>query len=443
MEIEPSANTLKWSSFFCFLLSIVGLAFYYGKSVKTPRNALDVFPKGSVDAFDRKRVSQPATLFDSQSQYDASPLLFNEKTANGGSLVYDENSSSVYLNTNTLSGSMALRQSKRYFHYYPGKSQLIMISLTGAPPKDHLYQEYGYGDDENGIFFAVRGLGLQIVRRTSTSGTPVDEAFSQEEWDIDRMDGTGPSGVTLDMSKAQTLAIDLEWLGVGLVRVGFVFNGTTYYCHGFKHSNFSPSVYMKTANLPVRWKLENTSTTLTESRAQAICTSVSSEAGFSDQYAYPFTVSNNVAGRLVSTTETPLLALRPALTFKGQTNRVSLVPVSFDHYAHTSPVLFRVYYNAEVSGGSWTSVNSESTAEVNATVTGFSGGINVAETLVPASKQGNTTTPGEGGSQLLSILTLNLDIDGLDPDMLVVTGQTMISSTNTPVVNSITWKEQR
>jgi hypothetical protein len=50
----------------------------------------------------------------------------------------------------------------------------------------------------------------------------------QTNWNIDKLDGTGISGITLDISKAQILWMDIEWLGLGTVRIGFVINGNLF-----------------------------------------------------------------------------------------------------------------------------------------------------------------------------------------------------------------------
>jgi len=95
------------------------------------------------------------------------------------------------------------------------------------------------------------------------------------------MDGSGPSGITLDVSKAQILIIDMEWLGTGRVRIGFVINGEIHFVHEFQTANVLSVVYMSTPNLPLRYEIENTgaggATTL-----EHLCSTVISEGGVDD-----------------------------------------------------------------------------------------------------------------------------------------------------------------
>jgi len=92
------------------------------------------------------------------------------------------------------------------------------------------------------------------------------------------MDGTGASGVTLDPTKSQIVAIDFEWLGVGRVRIGFVVDGAFIYVHEFLHANRTAGVYMSTPNLPLRYEISNNGTGVASS-LEHICSSVMSEGG--------------------------------------------------------------------------------------------------------------------------------------------------------------------
>jgi hypothetical protein len=70
----------------------------------------------------------------------------------------------------------------------------------------------------------------------------------QSAWNGDKLDGTGASGLTLDLTKPQILWMDFEWLGVGNVRCGFIINGQYIVCHTYQTANvYGTSVYMTTA----------------------------------------------------------------------------------------------------------------------------------------------------------------------------------------------------
>jgi hypothetical protein len=197
--------------------------------------------------------------------------------------------------------------------YQPGKSMLILTTFCMNAAKANLRQRIGYFDDNNGIFLEKNGTSNpSFTIRTNTSGTPVDtNTASQSSWNGDKLDGTGPSGLTLDLTTVQIFWTDLEWLGVGNVRCGFVINGQLIVCHTFQCANQAgkTKVYMETAILPVRYEIENTDTTATSSTLKQICSTVISEGG------YQQTVQDTIARRTailgtISTTFLPLVSIR-------------------------------------------------------------------------------------------------------------------------------------
>ena len=173
-------------------------------------------------------------------------------------ITHSPNDSGVILSGTTASGSTSIRQTFEYYRYQPGRSQQVLMTGVMGAKKTNVRQRIGLFDANNGLFFEQDGTNLKVVRRTKTSGVVVDNAVFQSAWNIDHLDGAGKSGILLDMSKAQIFVIDFEWLGVGRVRFGFNINGITYYCHQIFNANNLTTVYMQTANLPLRYELQNT-----------------------------------------------------------------------------------------------------------------------------------------------------------------------------------------
>jgi hypothetical protein len=237
----------------------------------------------AYDAFGRLRVSNPLTIFDSKNIMSQNNL-FDPSTANGGSVTYTANKSTVNLNVTEAAGSKTIRQSKRVMSYQPGKSLLIFNTFVMNEPTTNLKQKVGLFDANNGIFFYADGTTLKIVRRTYTSGAAVDTEISQSSWNGDKLDGTGASGFDLDPATSNILFIDIEWLGVGSVRVGFVINGQLITAHTFNNANSLTTVYMQTANLPIRYEIERAGTLTAGTYVlQQICSSCISEGGYSPQ----------------------------------------------------------------------------------------------------------------------------------------------------------------
>jgi len=236
----------------------------------------------AYDAFGRLRVSNPLTIFDSKNVMSKN-TLFDEALTGSGTVSYTANKSTVNLNVTTASGDKVIRQSKRVMSYQPGKSLLILNTFVMNTPEADLKQKVGTFDANNGIFFMADGTTLKIVRRTYTSGSAVDTEKSQSEWNGDKLDGTGASGYDLNVDKACILFTDYEWLGMGAVRVGFVIDGKFITAHTFYNANDLTTVYMQTANLPIRYEIETTGTISGAAVLQQVCSTAMIEGGYAPE----------------------------------------------------------------------------------------------------------------------------------------------------------------
>ena len=98
---------------------------------------------------------------------------------------------------------------------------------------------------------AYRGATTSFVICSRT----VDERYAQSEWNLDKFDGTGPSGYNVDLSKMQMFYIDYSWYGAGAVRWGMrATNGKVTYCHKIVNNNTNSEAYMRSGNLPARYE---------------------------------------------------------------------------------------------------------------------------------------------------------------------------------------------
>jgi hypothetical protein len=264
---------------------------------------------GAVDAFGRQRVSEPFTLFDSVLRHSKNAELWNE-TISGGTSVHLPNESSVLM-TVTASGHSILRRTRKRFPYQPGKGLNVLQSFAGSEPQAGLVQEVGLYDNNNGIMLRASGTTVQFVIRSSTTGSPVETIVNQNEWNID----TAP---WLNFAKTNIFTTDLEWLGVGRVRCGFVLDGEYYYCHEFNHANALDAVYMTTAVLPLSYAI-NAVATVSGSMKQ-ICSNVASEGGY--EPAGALYITGRGASNFASiSSETMVAAIRMT---SGRTDNVIL-----------------------------------------------------------------------------------------------------------------------
>jgi hypothetical protein len=251
----------------------------------------------NLDAFGRLRVSEPYTLFDSQNRY-IDGEQFSSITATSGNVVYVANESSFNLNVSAASGSSVIRQSKTVQAYQPGKSLLTMNTFAMATLKTNLRQRVGYFTTGNGIYFEANGTSLSLVIRSSTTGVVVEERIAQADWN----GNTLLSGIVLDPTLTQIFWSDIEWLGVGNVRAGFVINGQFIVCHTFQHANQpgNTTVYMTTATLNPRYEITNTGATSGVSTMKQICSTVISEGGFTPSTKIGYVTNNTSPTRIGS-----------------------------------------------------------------------------------------------------------------------------------------------
>jgi len=303
----------------------------------------------AIDAFARLKVSTPFTLFDSQHRYQQNDK-WDTLVTSGGSIEFKPNESVVDLKLTTASGAKVYRETKRVFAYQPGKSLLVLSTFAFAATKTNLRQRVGYFGTQNGIYLEQNGNDVYLVLRTYVGGSVDDTTYkvSQANWNGDKFNGTGPSGRTLDLTKANIMLIDIEWLGVGDVRVGFIVEGRPVIAHTFHNDNLRPTTYMTTATLPLRMEIENLSTTASSSTAKQICNSVMSEAGFEG-----FSRRYNVAMGLTERNLSDDGVLYPIVSLKLNSNRLDsvIIPSNISALVTTNNIAqYRILLNPTFGG---------------------------------------------------------------------------------------------
>lgn len=388
----------------------------------------------NLDAFSRLRVSEVSTLFDSQLQYGLMSLFWNQSITGNATITHLPNESSARLRCTTTSGDKAIRQTKRYIRYQPGKSQLIAITTVMGSKKTNVRQRIGLFDNLNGLFFEQDENNLKVVRRSNTSGSPVDVSIDQSNWNIDKLDGTGRSGFTLDMSKSQILIIDYQWLGVGRVRYGFDINGVIYYCHEMVHANNLSTVYMSTPNLPVRYEIENIGISQSNTDMIQICSSVVSEGGFADERGITHSFSNGI-NTIGVTTRRPILSVRPKITFNSTINRSEILPINFDIFASGNSAFYEIIINGDISTASWIDGGVNSVCEYDVSSTTITGGEVIESGFIPAS----ASIREAFNSSLISKLALTNNLTGNSTDTISIVITSFAGTTT--VSGELTLKE--
>jgi hypothetical protein len=340
-----------------------------------------------TDAFGRIRTAQPLTLFDSSHRYRDNGL-WNTSTTSGGTAVFSPNEGLVNLNVTGTAGSEVIRETAKVFSYQPGKSLLVMNTFVMAPAQTNLRQRVGYFGTENGIYIQLRDNTLSFVERSLVTGAVTETVVPQASWNADTMDGNGPSGITLDISKAQILFMDIEWLGEGTVRIGFIIDGNFIVCHRFNHANLITSTYITTASLPLRYEILNASTA-TATTLKQVCSSVISEGGYELRGAQQAVGTPILTPRTFAAAGTfyPIVGLRLVPTKLD--GIVILTAASILGLGNGKNYAWRVVQSATITGGLWTPVGVDSAVAYNLTGTSAAGGRVLAQGYVNSSNQGS------------------------------------------------------
>lgn len=339
----------------------------------------------SADMFGRLKVADTFTLFDSQHRYKDNGD-YSDTTATGGSVSYNANESTALLTVNGTTNSEVTRESRKVFPYQPGKSLQVLQTFVMAPAHANLRQRVGYFSRQNGFYLEQDGTTINFVKRSYVNGSLSETRVPQSQWNVDKLDGLGPSGIDLDLTKAQILFSEYEWLGVGSVRMGFAINGIFVIAHQFNHANLVDSVYMTTATLPVRYEIKNTGTIAYSSSLKQICATVISNGGY-DRKTEIWTAARTTAIE-AETTAVPVAAIRMTT---GRTDSViipsslDLMPLAQDKYIWT------LVRNPASLDGDWTThTPSSGNVQYNINATSVSGGTVVAEGFLSADNQSVT-----------------------------------------------------
>jgi hypothetical protein len=351
-------------------------------SIKFANNA-------NIDAFGRLRISSPLTLFDSSHRYKDNNL-WSSLTAVNGTYSFNQNQGLIDLTVNDLSGSSVIRETTKVFPYQPGKSLQTMNTFVMAPSSENLRQRVGYFGENNGIYFQLDGNEISFVERSLVNGSPATETIiPRSSWNGDKLDGLGSSKFTFNITKAQIFWMDIEWLGVGTVRCGFVINGQFIVCHSFHHANIIDSTYTTTASLPLRYEITNKAQTEGSHTLKQICSTVISEGGYElrglqQAVSIPITSPITFAATNIYY---PIISIRLKTVPDRMDAVVILTALSILGKGNGINYNWQIRASGISTGGSWLDAGVDSAVEYNITGTSYSGGRILASGFLNASNQ--------------------------------------------------------
>jgi hypothetical protein len=265
-----------------------------------------------------------------------------------------------------------------------------------------------------GDYVVIRGQSYRVIAVDDLSTTPnftispsyrgasashvsisktIDTRIPQSEFNLDKLDGTGPSGYTVDLTKMQMFYVDYSWYGAGFIRWGMrATDGNVIYCHKMMNNNVNNEAYMRSGNLPARYE---SSTIPPTTRVDASLTDTDTEMTVLDTSTFPS------SGTLVirpSTTDNQADLLHEYVNYTGKT-------------ATTFTGLTRGGAGATSVASTWT-IGSNS--GIVADATGLQIGQRVFSTASPSPVPDGAFITGIAGT----VITLNTALTGSNPTLI-------------------------
>lgn len=308
--------------------------------------------------------------------FDTGENVWRTVTSTSGQsgIVHLPNESATLLGITNRNNAVLIRESKSSLNYQPDQVNIARFAAVWPALKNNLLVRAGIFDGSDGFYFQSEDNTFSVVRSTTTSGGIVRNIVNQANWNLDTLDGNGPSGITLDLTKIQLFSIEFSWYGVGPAKFGLFIDGKIVYVHSFSSNNLESVPIVGNPDLPLRIQLENEGNTSGTSSIKIYGSSLLS-IGNQNKVYHPFTAFRDRETRVNNGQSRSIIAIRPKSTYKSKRNTTEVIVDNFSIVA-TRRTLVKVVYNPTISGSNndWEDVGSESCMEYNPEEENWSGG---------------------------------------------------------------------
>jgi hypothetical protein len=339
-----------------------------------------------------------------------------------------ESNSVVHVCSGAASNSYSRLKSKRLLKYAPGVGANVLFTGLFSPGVEGNTQLLGIGSKGAGLFFGYHGSNFGIMRRFDSNS---DYWTYQRDWNVDRMDGTGPTGQLLDHAMGNVYRICFQWLGFGMLSFFVEDSDTGQFSpvHRIMYSNKHEVPSIVNPSFPVYISSENTTNT---SDVAVHCSSM----GAMSEGAH-----NNL-GRTMCQDNTKSVGdmdnIVNIITIRNKemtNDRLNFIPIFLSLLScstdGTANVVISVFRDANVDGThSWTDVNTVSSViDYDTTGTLVTGGIKILSFAMT-----------KADSRIIDMFTSMIDIS---PGQSITFGAKLNRRGATDVTVSITWTEDR
>ena len=375
----------------------------------------------------------------SNYQYTKQEDVWDEVVIGNSTSQWDPDTRMVKLTVDGTAGDEIIRQTLRVIKYIPGRMNEVSMAMIFGEPTIGIRRRFGVFDDTAGMFFEDGGDGdYYCVIRNTVGGITTDLKVSRNDWNIDKLDGTGPSGIVADPYAIQLMDIEYEWYGAGQVEFNFIINNNKYPVHQFNHANASTSTYMYTPFLPVRVELKNLNGVDGVHTMYQGSHSVASESSTTNIIGRVQNISSPVTGYTLTVANT----FYPVVSMRLKSSHLSgvVIPTQFTGATlDNTNVFIRILRNPILTGGSWVGYSTSSHIEYNLTATAMTGGEILTTIFLPAGSQGSFYNFDERSVTQLARTTTNTIGDTSDVYTLAIAS----TNSNKAGWGSINWMEVR
>jgi hypothetical protein len=425
-EYQGLLSTAKFRQYVLELLKGIGLSLEGASAPEDPRM--------EFTGKNRLKVSPYQTVFFNTFQYGKESDVWDESTAFGGVATHNPNISSVDMSVTNTIGSEVIRQTLHTMRYIPSRTSTISFSIKLNAPVSGIRRRIGINNGTDGVYFEDGGDGDYYCGILNSGG--ISQRVGRAQWNGDKLDGNGPSGIVADPTKQQMVSFEYDWYGAGQVKIGWLIEGKTIIVHTFDTANVLPSVWCKTPFLPIRVEIKN------QTGGQAggpFVLTQGSNSLISEGQPEKLGVAQNIQTAItgVNTGTSNTYAHLLSIKLKPSALQGIVLPQFFQvATTDNTSIFYKLIRNATITGGSWVDMpDTNSFTQYNATATGFSGGISIDSGFVMS---------GSGGTIAINKDTqyqIGRSAMGTVSDTLTIVGA--CSTTNKSAIASMTWIEQR
>jgi hypothetical protein len=342
-------------------------------------------------ATNRRKVSTNEMLYFNTFQYSKDVDIWDEDITGTAAITFDSILGMVDMSVGGTAGDQAVQQSRRVIRYVPGRQNELTFSVIFTEPTIGIRRRIGLFNEQSGFYFEDGGDGNYycVIRRNTADGV-AETRVAREDWNIDRFDGQGPSGITADPRNIQMVVFEYNWFGAGQVEVSWVVNNNKLPIHQFETANILSHTWTNTVFLPVRKEITNVIGAPGTHHMYIGSSSISAE-GTVGPLGRESNINSPITGRSLGAANT----FSPVLSIKLKADRLAGVVIPIDFQAATldnTTIFYRLVQNAVLTNASWQSVGVDSFVEYDAVATVATGGTILKTGFLGTYQQGQIVT---------------------------------------------------